>query len=235
MPCLLPPLALRNRGGGERLAGDGLAGGPGLGSGSGEGEEEEGSPWGQFPVAARPEAVRGGLTMAAGGWRGAWGRRCKACRRPGPGGKGKGSLGGSIAYLGLGWGAAGRGVPRWPASWGGGNGERRRWELGRRLGAAVEVVEVKGDARAPFIGEIRRRGEPWGGGRVTVGRRAPRAPLMAIGAAEARFAAAQGRQEHSGSGERRAEHCGTGGRWRSGEARGRVERVLRARGAWAGR
>ena len=75
---------------------------------------------------------------------------------------------------------------------GGGNGGRRRWELGRRLGAAVEVMEVKGDARAPFIGEIRRRGEPWGGGRGAVGRRAPWAPLMAIGAAAARFAAAQG-------------------------------------------
>ena len=53
----------------RRLAGDGLAGGPGLGSGSGEGEEEEGSPWGRFPVAARPEAVRGGLATAAGGQR----------------------------------------------------------------------------------------------------------------------------------------------------------------------
>ena len=70
---------------------------------------------------------------------------------------------------------------------GGGISGRRRWELGRRLVAAVEVVEVKGDARAPFIGEIRRRGEPWGGGRGAVGRRAPRAPLMAIGAATARF------------------------------------------------
>jgi len=129
---------------------------------------------------------------AGSGWRRAWERRCKARRQPEPGGKGEGNLGGSIAYLGLGWGAAGRGAPRWPASWGGGNGGRRRWELGRRLGAAVEIVEVKGDARAPFIGEIRRRGESWGGGRGAVGRRAPRAPLMAIGAAAARFAAAQG-------------------------------------------
>ena len=129
---------------------------------------------------------------AGSGQRRAWERRCKARRRPGPGGKGEGNLGGSIAYLGLGWGAAGRGAPRWPASWGGGNGGRRRWELGRRLGAAVEIVEVKGDARAPFIGEIRRRGEPCGGGCGAVGRRAPRAPLMAIGAAAPRFAVAQG-------------------------------------------
>ena len=33
---------------------------------------------------------------------------------------------------------------------------------------------------------------------------------------------------------RRKRRGGTGGRWRSGEARGHVERVLRARGAWAG-
>ena len=142
------------------------------------GQRRSGVAWPRRPVSSR--------------WRRAWGRRCKACRQPGLGGKGKGSLGGSIAYLGLGWGAAGRGVPRWPASWGGGNGGRRRWELGRRLGVAVEVMEVKGDTRAPFIGEIRRRGEPWGGSRGAVGRRAPRAPLMAIGTATARFATAQG-------------------------------------------
>ena len=132
----------------------------------------------------------GGRRAAGGGERGSG--AAKLVGGPDLGGKGEGNLGGSIAYLGLGWGAAGRGAPRWPASWGGGNGGRRRWELGRRLGAAVEVVEVKGDARAPFIGEIRRRGEPWGGGRGAVGRRAPRAPLMAIGTATARFATAQG-------------------------------------------
>src|SRR6185437_14534672 len=95
-----------------------------------------------------------------------------------------------LPWFGL--GCSGEGAPWRPASWGGGNGGRRRWELRRRLGAAVEIVEVKGDARAPFIGEIRRRREPWGGGRGAVGRRAPRAPLMAIGAAAAQFAAAQG-------------------------------------------
>ena len=151
-PLLLLPHD-QNRGGERQLAGDGLAGGPGLGSGSGEGEEEEGSPWGRFLVAARPEAVRGGLATAAGGQRvaGSVGAALQSLSATRTRGKGKGSLGGSIAYLGLGWGAAGRGVPWWPASWGSGNGGRRRWELGRRLGVAVEVVEVKGDARAPFI------------------------------------------------------------------------------------
>ena len=53
------------------------------------------------------------------------------------------------------------------------------------------VVEVKDDVGGPFIGEVRLRGEPWGGGRGGR-RRAPRAPLMVIGAAAARFAEAQG-------------------------------------------
>jgi len=136
----------------RRLAGDGLAGGPGLGSGSGEGEEEEGSPWGRFPVAARPEAVWGGLATAAGGQQvaGSVGAALQSLSATRTRGKGKGSLGGSIAYLGLGWGAAGRGVPRWPASWGGGNGGRRRWELGRRLGAAVGGRGGKGQREGPF-------------------------------------------------------------------------------------
>ena len=38
-------------------------------SGREEGKKEQGGPWGRSPAAARPEAVRGGLAMAASGQR----------------------------------------------------------------------------------------------------------------------------------------------------------------------
>ena len=46
----------------------------------------------------------------------------------------------------------------------------------------MEVVVELGKRRGGlFIGRVRRWGEPWGGGRGVVGRRASRAPLMAFG------------------------------------------------------
>ena len=64
----------------------------------------------------RRPAGRG--AMAAGGgrlWPARW-WRCRAWRQPELEGKGRGSQGGSIPYLGSGWGAARRGAPRWPVS-----------------------------------------------------------------------------------------------------------------------
>jgi hypothetical protein len=42
-------------------------------------------------------------------------------------------------------------------------------------------VELRERRRGLFIGRVMRWGEPWGGGRGVVGRRASRAPLMAFG------------------------------------------------------
>jgi len=74
---------------------------------------------------------------------------------------------------------------RWPAAAGGGGsgGSAKGAEEG--LGRRWWLVLAKSVAEAPFIGEMRR----WGWGEpVAAGRR----PLMAPGAAAARFAAAQG-------------------------------------------
>jgi len=54
------------------------------------------------------------------------------------------------------------------------------------------VVVVVGDARGLFIGRERGGGAVVAGDRGAVGQRAPWAPLMAIGAAAARFGAAKG-------------------------------------------
>ena len=56
----------------------------------------------------------------------------------------------------------------------------------------VGVVVVVGDARGLFIGRERGGGAVVAGDRGAVGHRAPWAPLMAIGAAAARFVVAQG-------------------------------------------
>ena len=79
---------------------------------------------------------------------------------------------------------------RWPAAAGGGARSGGAAQLGRWLAAVVGIVVVVGDARGLFIGRERGGGAVVADDRDAVGRRAPRAPLMAIGAAAARFAAA---------------------------------------------
>jgi len=78
----------------------------------------------------------------------------------------------------------------------------------------VEVVVELGKRRGgPFIGRVRRWGEPWGGGCGVVGRRASRAPLMAFG-----------RLRASRSGAR------TVGREGGSERRGRMRRAAGRKG-----
>ena len=59
-------------------------------------------------------------------------------------------------HLVPGWSVAAR--PRWPAAAGGGASGGGAAAEERGLGVAVELVGAKGDAEAPFIGEMRRWG-----------------------------------------------------------------------------
>ena len=117
-------------------------------SGREEGEKEQGGPWGRSPAAARPEAVRGGLATAAGGQRAAesvgvalqsllasrtWGKRGREPR-------------GLYCLPWFGLGCSGEGSS---AVAGGGNGERRCWDLGRGPcgdGGGLWSSAVRGEA-----------------------------------------------------------------------------------------
>ena len=83
---------------------------------------------------------------------------------------------GSPAHLGLGCGeGAGRREPAAAAMMECGGGAAGP---GKEMGAAVGIGC---EARGPFIADVGRLGEGVVGGRGVVTRRAPRAPLMAIG------------------------------------------------------
>ena len=124
---------------------------------------------------------RGATALAMAGGRRPWASRAGAARDGCARGKGKGRARAPTSALGSSREAAERA--------GHGKQARRRSRLAavamlRKGGgrAAVEVVvELRERRRGLFIGRVMRWGEPWGGGRGVVGRRASRAPLMAFG------------------------------------------------------
>ena len=145
-PSLLPPPSRSEQRKGIGGVGGANPGGQGLGGGSGVREKGERGPRGRFPAAARAEAARVGLaaTGCCSGRRRLRAGDSESRRRAREGGKGRESLGGTDAHLGLGCGAAGRGAPRWPvlgaaAMVGGGAGRsgRRSWSGGAALGGLL--------------------------------------------------------------------------------------------------
>ena len=123
-----------------------------------------------------PAQNRGGV----GGAGGPGIRRPRPRRRPGRGGNEGGERGGPFPSLTQSRSGLWRG--RWRPADDGRNGYGGG-AVGSGRGRAEAGVAVVARERhvALFIGEIRRWGEPWGGGRGAVGRRAPRAELMAGG------------------------------------------------------
>ena len=136
MPPLLPPPSWSEQRKGIGGVGGANPGGQGLGGGFGVREKGERGPRGRFPAAAQAEAARVGLAATgcgSGRWR-LWAGDSESRRRAREGGKGRESIGGTDAHLGLGCGATGRGAPRWPvlgaaAMVGGGAGRsgRQSW------------------------------------------------------------------------------------------------------------
>ena len=214
---LLPPREIEEGRGGRRWC---LAGGPGpwwqMGGG-GKGAWRRG---GSTPPGFRGRRPAGRGDMAAGGGRlwPAWWRCCRAWRRPELEGKGRGSQGGSIPYLGSGWGAARRGALRWPVSWRRRQWRWRRWELGegaRSDGGGHGGDELRGE---PLYRRSRSVEEERGGGG---GRRAQRGALMAFGRLRVSRSGARAARRSQGDGTARAGAVsGAGGAVLDGGRRG---------------
>jgi len=124
------------------------AGRPGHGRGREGGGKEEGRTGNGLPSSISKEGPRReGATAAGKGhlcpvrW-----RRCRAWRRPELGGKGRGNQGGSVPYLGSGWGAARRGLRGGRRPGGDGNGGGRGARELEGLAAAVRFVVVESSA-----------------------------------------------------------------------------------------
>ena len=166
--------------------------------------------------------------MAAGGgrlWPARW-WRCRAWRRPELEGKGRGSQGGSIPYLGSGWGAARRGAPRRQAAWRRRQWRWRRWELGegaRSGGRGHGGDELRGE---PLYRRSRSVEEERGSGG---GRRAQRGALMAFGRLRVLQSGARAARRSQGDGTARAgAACGVGGVVLDGGKRGAASSATRA-------